>query len=84
MTLLLHFLRARQTVRAAGIEEIGIVDPFQHTVDAETKLADGYTSRTLGTGRLGSIVLPGFWIVVAWLWQDVLPPTARCLREMLG
>jgi Uma2 family endonuclease len=70
--------------RAAGIEEIWIVDPFQRHVNAETKLADGYTARTFATGRLDSIVLPGFWIDVGWLWQDALPPTGKCLRAILG
>ena len=70
--------------RAAGIEEIWIVDPFQRKVDTDTKLADGYTTRTLSTGRLDSIVLPHFWIEVGWLWQDALPPTVQCLRAILG
>jgi len=69
--------------RAAHIEEIWIVDPFQHKVDSETKLADGYTLRSLSAGRLESVVLPGFWIEVGWLWQDVLPPTIQCLRAIL-
>jgi Uma2 family endonuclease len=70
--------------RAAGIEEIWIVDPFQRHVAAETKLADGYAVQTLRTGCLNSIVLPGFWIEVAWLWQEQLPRTVQCLREILG
>ena len=70
--------------RAAGIEEIWIVDPFQCQVDAETKRADGYTARTLNAGRLDSTVLPGFWIEVGWLWQEPLPPTVQSLRAILG
>jgi len=70
--------------RAAGIEEIWIVDPFQRQVDVETKLADGYTGRSLGAGRLESVVLPGFWIEVAWLWRETLPPTLPCLQEIVG
>jgi Uma2 family endonuclease len=70
--------------RDAGIEEIWIIDPFRRQLDVQTKLADGYISRTLAAGRLNSIVLPGFWIDVAWLWQDTLPPTVRCLRQILG
>ncbi len=70
--------------RAARIEEIWIVDPFRRTVDAEIKRADGYAARSLSTGRLDSKVLGGFWIDVAWLWQDTLPPTVGCLRRILG
>jgi Uma2 family endonuclease len=70
--------------RQAGIEEIWIVNAFQHEVHVETKLALGYAAQTLPAGRLDSIVLPGFWIEVAWLWQDTLPPTVQCLRQILG
>jgi Uma2 family endonuclease len=70
--------------RQAGIEEIWLVDPFQRAVHVETKLADGYAIRTLDAGRLDSIVLPGFWIEVGWLWQETLPPTLPCLRQILA
>jgi len=30
------------------------------------------------------MVLPGFWIEVAWLWQEPLPSTLACLRQILG
>jgi Uma2 family endonuclease len=69
--------------RDAGIEEIWIVNPFQGRVDVETKLAGSYAARSLRAGRLDSIVLPGFWIDVAWLWRDTLPPTLQCLRGIL-
>ena len=70
--------------REAGIEEIWLVNPFQGTVRVETKVASGYESRTLTAGRLASEVIPGFWIEVAWLWQESLPSTLGCLREVLG
>jgi Uma2 family endonuclease len=37
-----------------------------------------------GSGRLSSLVLPGFWIEASWLWQDPLPSTLACLRQILG
>jgi Uma2 family endonuclease len=70
--------------REAGIEEIWLVDHFEGTVRVETKAASGYESRTLTAGRLASAVIPGFWIEVAWLWQEPLPSTMGCLREVLG
>ena len=70
--------------RMAGIEEIWLVDPFEQTLRAETREADGYVSRTLTEGRLHSRVLPGFWIEVAWLWREELPSTVSCLQEILG
>jgi hypothetical protein len=29
-------------------------------------------------------VIPGFWLDVEWLWQDRLPSTLACLRQILG
>ncbi len=36
------------------------------------------------SGRLESTGLPGFWIDVAWLWQDPLPKTLHCRKQILG
>jgi Uma2 family endonuclease len=70
--------------RAAGIEEIWFVNPFEKTLLVETKSGRAYTSRTVRSGRVRSTVLPGFWINAAWLWRATLPPTLRCVREILG
>jgi Uma2 family endonuclease len=70
--------------REAGIDEIWIVNPFERRVLAETKTAGAYNARSLSSGRLASTVVPGFSIEVSWLWQEELPSTVRCLREMQG
>ena len=70
--------------RGAGIEEIWLMNPFERHVRAETRQPAGYASCTLSAGRLESTVLPGFWIEVSWLWQDELPSTVACLRDILG
>jgi Uma2 family endonuclease len=70
--------------RDAGIEEIWLVDPFERTVLVEAREPTGYTSRRLAAGRLTSRVVPGFWIDVDWLWQERLPSTLACLREILA
>jgi Uma2 family endonuclease len=70
--------------REAGIDEIWLVNPFERTLRVETKRPAGYGSRTLAAGRLDSVVLPGFWIEVSWLWREELPSTLDCLREILG
>jgi Uma2 family endonuclease len=46
--------------------------------------APAYDSQTLAAGRLRSTAVPGFWIDVEWLWQQPLPPTLDCLRQILG
>ena len=70
--------------RQAGIDEIWLVNPFEQMVLAEVKEASGYVSQRLATGRLTSRVVPGFWIEVGWLWQERLPSTLACLREILA
>ena len=70
--------------REAGIDEIWLVNPFENVVLAEVKEMSGYASQRLAAGRLTSRVVPGFWIEVDRLWQDPLPSTFACLREILG
>jgi len=69
--------------REAGIDEIWVINPYDATVLVEVREPGGYAARTLSSGRLASAVVPGFWIDVAWLWQEELPPTLRCLRDIL-
>ena len=35
-------------------------------------------------GRVQSAAIPGFWIDIAWLWQDPLPDELHCLEQILG
>ena len=70
--------------REASIDEIWLVDPFDNHVQVERREATGYNSVILESGRLASRVVPGFWIDVDWLWQEELPATLRCLRQILG
>jgi Uma2 family endonuclease len=70
--------------RQAGIPEIWIVNPFDGTVLVERRGKQDYEAEVLTRGRLDSRVVPGFWIDVAWLWQEVLPPPLECLRAILG
>jgi Uma2 family endonuclease len=70
--------------REAGIEEIWLVNPFEQVVLAELREPGGYTAQRVAAGRLASRVVPRFWIDVGWLWQEPLPSTLACLREILG
>ncbi|HEY0782917.1 MAG TPA: Uma2 family endonuclease, partial [Thermoanaerobaculia bacterium] len=69
--------------REAGIEEIWLIDPFARKVQVELRDGATYASRSLSAGHLESRVVPGFWIDAAWLWQDPLPSTLSCLRQIL-
>jgi Uma2 family endonuclease len=58
---------------AGGVREYWLIDPVLQTAEAYRLTADGrYEPVDLGTSpRLTSEALPGFWIDVAWLWEDV-------------
>ena len=67
-----------------GVREYWLIDP-------DRKEADFYLLDKRGRFRLReadaegvyhSVVLPGFWLRVAWLWQDPLPPVLAVLREL--
>jgi Uma2 family endonuclease len=68
----------------AQLPEIWIVDRCARSVRVDTLEAGGYQTRIHTAGRLGSAVVPGFWIDVAWLWQDPLPAPLSCLHQILG
>jgi Uma2 family endonuclease len=70
---------------AAGIPEIWVVSPQTSSVRRDLLGAEGsYRTERRSGGRIESMVLPGFWIDVNWLWQEPLPSTVRCLRALLG
>jgi Uma2 family endonuclease len=70
--------------RAAGVQEIWLIDPLQRNVRVEQKTATGYDVVVKTDGRLASLVVAGFWIDVEWLWREQLPRPLPCLRQILG
>lgn len=69
---------------AAGIDEIWLIDPFARRLRADTRRVGTYSTAVLADGRLDSLVLPGLWIEVGWLWRPTLPSTVQCLRAIVG
>jgi Uma2 family endonuclease len=67
----------------AAIPEYWIIDPLRRTVDLYRLAADGrYHLVDEGDPpRLGSEVLPGFWIDPRWLWEDPLPAVDWLLEQ---
>jgi Uma2 family endonuclease len=68
----------------AKLPEIWIVDRYARSVRVDTLEPGGYQTRIVPSGTLHSVVLPGFWIDVAWLWQEPLPGPLSCLRQILA
>ncbi|MBA2577130.1 MAG: Uma2 family endonuclease [Euzebyaceae bacterium] len=70
---------------AAAIPEIWLVHPQTETLLVRRLQPGGtYVGERLAGGRLDSSVIPGFWLDVEWKWQDRLPSTLACLRQILG
>jgi Uma2 family endonuclease len=69
--------------REAEIPEVWVVDPLRREVIQDTLDPAGRQARSLTSGRLGSMVLPDFWIDVGWLFRDKLPSSVDALREIL-
>jgi Uma2 family endonuclease len=71
--------------RAASIPEIWLVSPQTSSVRVDRLDAGGqYVTDRRSHGRIDSSVLPGFWVEVGWLWEESLPSTWSCLRELLS
>jgi len=74
---------------AAGVSEYWLIDPQRRQAEFY-QLGEGGFYRPVppdAEGVYRSAVLPGFWLDVAWLWQDPLPTpleTLRLLSKMLG
>ncbi len=67
---------------AAGIPEYWLLDPIREQAEWYRLGADGiYRPAALDEqGRYHSVVLPGLWLQVGWLWQTPLPPLLSVLK----
>lgn len=67
---------------AAGIREYWLIDPERRQVEFYRLNSDGfYQLIATPDGVFQSEVLPGFFLRVAWLWQEPLP-TLAALKEL--
>jgi len=68
---------------AAGVREYWVVDPNVKRMRAYRLGEQGrYVQLEEEGGVIRSKVLPGFWLRVAWLWQEPLPDPLGVLREL--
>ena len=69
---------------AAGVKEYWLIDPLRQQAEFY-QLDDQGVYRVAALGAddtYHSIMLPGFWLRVAWLWQKPLPPLLSVLKEL--
>jgi Uma2 family endonuclease len=69
---------------AAGIPEYWIIDPITQTLEVYWLDAAGNYRLIAAddTGCVHSLVLPGFWLQPAWLWEEPLSSVERRLVEL--
>ena len=67
---------------AAGIPEYWLLDPIREQAEFYQLDPGGiYRPAVLDAqGRYQSVVLPGLWLQVSWLWQTPLPPLLSILK----
>ena len=73
-----------QVYRDNSVAEYWAIDRERREVAVHRAGQPEYRVAVLQAGRLDSTAVPGFWIDVAWLWQEPLPAGHHCLREVLG
>ncbi len=67
---------------SAGVREYWLIDPEREQAEFYHLAADGrYATLPVEDGIVRSLVLPGLWLRVDWLWQESLPPLLGVLRE---
>ncbi len=68
-----------------GVIEYWLIDPQEQWAEFYQLQQGHYVPIFSGkTGQYPSLVLPGFWLRVEWLWQDPLPSSIRVLAEIVG
>ncbi len=66
-----------------GVPEYWLIDPLGEQVDFYRLAGDRYETAFSGhEGRYDALVIPGFWLQVAWLWQEPLPKVLDVLRKL--
>jgi Uma2 family endonuclease len=71
---------------AGGVPEYWLFDPLRKWVEFYHLGKEGrYTLAFSGqTGVYHSLMIPGFWLRIEWLWQKPLPEVTRISWEIIG
>ncbi len=67
-----------------GVPEYWLLDPQRQQAEFYHLEDDYYVLTFSGhEGRYDALMLPGFWLDIAWLWQEPLPSPIRVLAEIV-
>ncbi len=68
-----------------GVREYWLIDPLTQRAEFYHLTGNRYRLMPLDSDRIyRSLVLPGFWVDVEWLWQHPLPHPLTILGEIAG
>ncbi len=70
-----------------GVPEYWLIDPLTQRVELyqlDRTTRQYRSTPTDGNGRYHSAVLPGFWMLIDWLWKTPLPHPLQALGEITG
>lgn len=73
-----------EVYRDARIPEIWLVDSRSRQLIVVRRGSKRYRREVLSEGHVVSSGIPGFWIDVAWLWENALPNPRLCLERILA
>ncbi|MCG8584730.1 MAG: Uma2 family endonuclease [Pirellulales bacterium] len=72
-----------QEYEIAGVREYWVIDPMSRHAEFYQLDAGGkYVPIEPVDGKLHSVVLPGFWIKIDWLWPETRPKMLEAFREI--
>jgi Uma2 family endonuclease len=78
------YRKKREQYRRARVQEYWIVDELEKRVTVlRLTPTGGYRQVQPRRGVIASQALPGFWLRIAWLWQDPLPDETEVLAEIM-
>jgi Uma2 family endonuclease len=71
---------------AAGIPEYWLIDPLRQEALFYRLGQDGryHQGPIAPDGRYHSAILPGFWLLVEWLWQRPLPSAIEVMQQVMA
>jgi Uma2 family endonuclease len=73
----------RLAYQEAGVGEIWWIDLANEQLMIDRKRGRRYVEEVTRKGKATSNVLKGFWLDVAWLWEEPLPNKMKCLQKIL-
>ncbi|MGQ9734911.1 MAG: Uma2 family endonuclease [Candidatus Bipolaricaulia bacterium] len=72
----------RQAHEKHGVREYWLIDPERQSATSYLLEKNRFAELPLEEGVYRSQALPGFWLRVAWLWQEPLPAVLEVLRKL--